>query len=214
MGATALRRCAGVLATGSGILPGLLVFCLCGALAACSSTAPQPAADAAPAEAAPEPAEVELNLSLPPAQTCACPPEPAVDHTFLERGLDALAAGDHIEAVRHFQRFQRLENTALASWESELAIAYISVLPASPFYDLDAARESWRKLQQDAPPAANVHPRVLLLRDAMRAVIALVGQLEELRASNAGLREDLDKREQALKRLRDLTLGQPPAARP
>lgn len=180
-------------------------------LCACSSQPPQPAQEPAPD---PVPAEVELNLSLPQTGQCPCPPAETVDHTFLERGLNALAADEHIEAVQYFQRFQRLEKTALADWEADLAIAYVSVLPASPFYDLEAARASWRELQTRRPSDADLHPQIALLSDTMQAVVALLRQLDELRQSNQTLSEELDKREQALKRLRDLTLGQQRGVRP
>jgi len=192
------------------------ILLLLALLGGCVSSQDRPAARSQEATAE-EPAPVELNLSLPPSEPCACPPPSAlepVDHTFLERGLGALAAGEYVEAVRHFQRFQRMEQTALADFEAELAIAYISVLPGSPVYDPEAARASWQTLQREPPALEAMHPQVAVLQETLQAVMALLAQLSELQQSNDSLREDLEKREQALKRLRDLTLGQQPAARP
>ena len=48
---------------------------------------------------------------------------------------------------------------------------------------------------------------------ALAAVPALEGQLESLDAINAALTDDLEKRDEAIKRLRELTLGQQEAGR-
>ncbi|MDG2461150.1 MAG: hypothetical protein P8M73_09755 [Luminiphilus sp.] len=51
--------------------------------------------------------------------------------------------------------------------------------------------------------------RILLLQSVLRLVDALEGDLIDLNDRNQALSLDLDKREEALKRLRELTLGQP-----
>ena len=110
------------------------------ALSACVAQAPQDTLEETPTRA---PEEVELTLNLPAEkQECACLEPPAEDRTFLERGIVRLTAGDYIEAVQAFKRYRRLEQTRLAQWEADLAIAYVSMLPRSPFYDVEAARDS------------------------------------------------------------------------
>ena len=51
--------------------------------------------------------------------------------------------------------------------------------------------------------------RILLLQSVLTLVDALEGDLVDLNDRNQALSLDLDKREEALKRLRELTLGQP-----
>lgn len=187
-------------------LPALLL------LAGCASTPPPeqaPADRAAEREAEP----VELNLNLPPPQAgCDCPPDAGSDRTFLERGVAMLAEGEYIEAVQYFQRYQRLEKQPLAQWESQLAIAYVSMLPNSPFYDAEAARRSYRALQATVPEG-RAHASVVLMRQALDTFLALERDIDDLENRALMLRRDLDKREQALRRLRELTLGQPAGGR-
>ena len=128
---------------GSTPLPAIRISALATAavllLLACSST---PAAEQAAADSAPD-AVPELTLNLPEQpQDCTCLAEEGVDYTFLDKGFKALVAGDHIEAVQYFQRYQRLESSPQSNWEAGIAIAYDSMLPASPFYDPAAARKS------------------------------------------------------------------------
>ena len=47
----------------------------------------------------------------------------------------------------------------------------------------------------------------MVMRDALEMFVAMLDQKAELERANEALAEDLDKREKALKRLRDLTLG-------
>ncbi len=65
-----------------------------------------------PVEEAPaEPRVVpELTLNF-PEQNVNCVEQTVMDFTPLERGFTALAQGEHIEAVQHFQRYQRLEKS-------------------------------------------------------------------------------------------------------
>lgn len=180
-----------------------LPFLLLGLLQACATPAP-PLQKPEAAEAG----EVELTLNLPQPEDCACTPEPTLDYTFLERGLNALSASDYIEAVQQFQRYKRLENTAAAGWEADLAIAYISMLPRSPFYDPDAAVKSHDELSKAYGEDMRVHGTIMLMREALESFAAMTRHVEDLEGSNTILREDLEKREQALRRLRELTLGQ------
>lgn len=189
-------------------LPGLgLALCL---LAGCVQ---QPMVEPEPAPAVPrDPDDVELTLNLPAKEpACDCAAEPLNDYTFLERGVRVLADGEHIEAVQYFQRYQRLEKTAVAQWESKLAIAYASILPSSPFYDVDAARDSYLALQHDEPPGKK-HHSIVLMQQALETFVLMERHVEDLENRNTMLEDDLSKREQALKRLRELTLGQPAGA--
>jgi hypothetical protein len=131
-----------------------------------------------------------------------------VDYTFLEKGFSALAAGDHIEAVQYFQRYQRLESSPKADWEAGVAIAYDSMLPRSPFYDPGAARKAYEELSSEYAEGMVVHEKVRMMRDALETFVAMDREISRLENDNRVLREDLAKREEAIKRLRELTLGQ------
>ena len=169
-------------------------------LLACASEPPQPVAS---------PEEVELTLNL-PQEECNCSTEAAEqqDHTFLERGVHALSAGEYIEAVQYFQRFQRLEKSAQSDWEAGISIAYASILPSSPFYDPDAAQRRYRRLSKQDVDGMDIHPYVLLMRESLESFSVMNRHMTDLENTNATLKEDLAKREEALKRLRELTLGQ------
>jgi len=177
----------------------LLVASVC--LAACESFP----VGSEPAEPAAVP---ELTLNLPDEQNCTCVEEVTRDYTFLEKGFSALAQGDHIEAVQHFQRYQRLEKSATAEWESSIAIAYISMLSSSPFYDAEAARKSYRKLKQDYTADMQVHDKTLIMAQSLESFVVMDRHIADLENNNTTLKEDLEKREEAIKRLRELTLGQ------
>ncbi len=180
-------------------IAGLIVF-----LQAC--TAAKPVEEPMKKLAVEEVPEITLNL---PEQSSTCVAAETPDYTFLERGFTSLVAGDHIEAVQSFQRYQRLEKSAEANWESAIAIAYVSTLPKSPFYDPAEARKAYRKLSKDLTKDMLVHEKSLFMRDALEAFVVMQRHVNDLKVSNATLREDLNKREEALKRLRELALGQP-----
>lgn len=166
-------------------------------LQACASTGDTGSASAT---------EPELTLNLPQQEDCNCVRQPVRDYTFLEKGLHSLVAGDHVEAVQYFQRYQRLESSPDARWESEVAIAFVYTLPQSALHDDDAARKSYRELREQYHPEKHVHPQILLLREAMEMFLSQERQLREARASNAELRQELARREEALRRLRELAL--------
>ncbi|MEO0436570.1 MAG: hypothetical protein AAF098_06660 [Pseudomonadota bacterium] len=175
-------------------------------LSACVSPSPPEPPLESPART---PEEVELTLNLPAdKQDCACPEPSAEDRTFLERGIVRLTAGDYIEAVQAFKRYRRLEQTSVAQWEADLAIAYVSMLPRSPFYDVDAARDSYTALQS-REPRGDKYYGVVLMQQALESFVLLDRHVNDLENRTSMLEDDLDKREQALKRLRELTLGQP-----
>ncbi len=164
-------------------------------------------------EPEPDTGEVpEITLHL-PRENCVCvaPEEPA-DYTFLEKGYAALAEGDYEGAVQYFQRYGRMEKSPEAEWEVDMAIAYISSLADSPFYDAEAVRKSWRKLDKADWKSMQLHQQSLLMRQSLETSISLEKQVIKLEDDNAVLRDELEKREEAIKRLRELTLGQRGAA--
>ena len=177
-------------------------------LPGCASTPPpeeEPKIPAAPMDPNDLP---ELTLNLPEQTDVDCVRPDPVDYTFLDKGFSALVEGDHIEAVQYFQRYQRLEPTAEAAWEAGIAIAYDSMLPRSPFYDPAAAARSYERLQRQQVEGRRVHEKTLMMRDALETFAAMVHQIQDLETDNAMLSVNLAKREEALKRLRELTLGQ------
>lgn len=194
-------------------LPPLIVV-LALALQACTTAttappAPHPEGDAASRVEQPEP-EPELTLNLPDQESCRCVREDETkpDPTFLERGFAALADGDHIEAVQYFQRYQRLETSPQSDWESAIAIAYVSMLPRGPFYDPEAARESFRKLRKVDTDGWELHETSQFMRQVLANFLTMYRHIDDLESANATLKADLEKREEALRRLRELTLGQ------
>jgi hypothetical protein len=181
-------------------------------LAACSTTpvpAPLPQASAAAEAAAPAP-ELTLNLPAPEAPVdcnCDAPPS-AVDDTFLEKGLAALNAGEYKEAVNYFRRYQRLEASPGVDWEAGIAIAYVKMLPQGPYYNWRASRDSYVRLMRQPPTGVQLHPQIVLMRDILAILVDLHTQIDDLQRETATLSETLEKREEALRRLRELTLGQ------
>ena len=167
-----------------------------------------------PEAVAPEP---ELTLNLNP-QDCACA-DPATGTAqaaavgaapanALERGFDSLAGGEYVEAVQFFQRYKRRQETPTASWESGIGIAYVSMLSDSPLYDADAARKSYRRLKRQRTPEMKPHQQSLLMSQALESFVVMQRHISDLEDTNATLKKDLEKREEAIKRLRELTLGQ------
>lgn len=150
----------------------------------------------------------ELTLNLPTREQCQCQPSPERDLTFLERGYAALSQGDTVAALQHFQRYKRLETAPAAQWEADVAIAYLGMLPDSPLYDHDAAELSYQALARRLLPDMQVHSSALLMRDSLAAFALLNRHIADLESTNATLKEDLEKREEAIRRLRELTLGQ------
>lgn len=183
-------------------------------LQACATAPPAgelPAASSAalPAAAEQKPvAEITLNLPDQTEGSRDCPPAAAVDRTFLDKGFSALAAGDHREAVNYFRRYQRLESSPGVDWEAGIAIAYAKMLPASPYFNWRAAREDYLRLVREKPNGLKVHEQILLMQDALAIFSDLHTQINDLQKESDILTENLEKREEALRRLRELTLGQ------
>ncbi len=110
-------------------------------------------------------AEVVINLPDPVAADCAA--ATGADHTYLDKGFGALAAGDHREAVNYFRRYQRLESSPGVDWEASIAIAYDKMLPDSPYYNWRAAREDYLRLVREKPDGIQVHQQIVLMQDAL-----------------------------------------------
>lgn len=183
----------------------LAIGSLCLLLQACATTSPENSSSSTSTDPESVP---ELTLNMPDQSVDACLRDEGADYTFLDKGFSALVSGDHIEAVTYFQRYQRTESSPVADWEADIGIAYSSMLPQSPFYDPDAARKSYRRLLKSQPEGADFHEKTLMMRDALATFVAMQRQVKDLQKSNATLSQDLEKREDALRRLRKLTLGQ------
>jgi len=189
-------------------------------LQACATTpAPPTPAAAAPAAAAEQTAGAvapdagkadvpELELNLPQQENCKCVVPAAADYTFLEKGYRSLLDGEYRDAMEHFQRYQRLESSPRADLEAGIAIAYVQMLPRSSFYDPVLARSSFRVLREQNAKKLGVHDYTRLMRQSLLNLLELQDKIDELKVNNKTLKEDLKKREEALKRLRDLTLSQ------
>jgi hypothetical protein len=168
-----------------------------------------PSADTAviAAPTGPEPVpELQLNLTQP--GDCDCNLSLQGSSSYLDKGYEALLDGEYTEAMTLFARYQQVESSERADWEAGIAIAYMNMLPRTPFYDPQAAEQAFKNLRQVKPKELNVHPYTRLMRQALLNFVVLQREIAEGKASNATLQEDLRKREEALKRLRALTLGQ------
>lgn len=151
----------------------------------------------------------ELNLNLQAAKKCDCPVAASQeDFTFLEKGYKALLDGEYETAMENFQRYQRLESSPRASLEAGLAIAYLRMLPRGPYYNPELARSSFRLLREQDAKALKIHDYTRLMRQALLNMLKLEAEQQKLEEKNESLQADLKKREEALKRLRELTLGQ------
>ena len=164
-----------------------------------------------PTEPDPQPAEgeqPEITLNLPEAQQCDCGEQSTRDYTFLDKGFSALSRGEYGDAMEYFQRYRRLESSAAARWEADIAVAYLRAIPESSLHDADEARKSYRDLRKEDWQSMELHSKTLLMRQSLETFLQMERENRELAKTNRGLKEDLEKREEALKRLRELTLGQ------
>jgi len=151
----------------------------------------------------------ELTLNM-PVNNCNCDGLREQNYTFLEKGFMALQSGEYLESLQYFQRYQRIEKSELSNNEARIAIAYLSILPDSPIFDREAARDSYSRLKLSEAVTEGMDERILLLRDSLDTFIDMEEQIERLLETNSDLRSELQKRESAIKRLRDLTLGREP----
>ena len=119
-----------------------------------------------------------------------------------------MVAGDNVEAVNYFRRYQRLESSPGADWEAGIAIAYEKMLPDSPYYNWRAAADAYRRLMRRVPEGIELNQQVLILGGTLAVLVELHDYIDELQNEKDDLSENLEKREEALKRLRELILGQ------
>lgn len=178
----------------------------CNTSPAQTSVSPPPAATTVEAVQAPEVSDLELNL--PQTNACDCPPVEVVDYTFLEKGYRLLLDGEYADAMEYFLRYQRLESSPRAQLEAGIAITYVQMLPRSSFYNPQVARSSFKVLRKQNAKELKVHDYTRLMRQSLINFVELHDEIGELKASNTTLQENLKKREEALKKLRDLTLNQ------
>lgn len=149
----------------------------------------------------------DLSPNMPNDSVVPCADDSAPT-SLLERGFSALLLGRHVEANSLFQSYKKLEDSPVAAWEADIAIAYDSMLSESPFYDPVGARTAYRRLDFAPPEGRPVHEYSLMMRDALATFSVLLDSVANLERDNAALAADLAKREEAIKRLRELTLGQ------
>lgn len=172
-------------------------------LQACASGSP--AIDAAQVSGSDE---ITLNLPDQTLAPCVDDQNVGVDYTYLEKGFSAMVAGDNVEAVNYFRRYQRLESSPGADWEAGIAIAYEKMLPDSPYYNWRAAADAYRRLMRRVPEGIELNQQVLILGGTLAILVELHDYIDELQNEKDDLSENLEKREEALKRLRELILGQ------
>ena len=152
--------------------------------------------------------EISLNLPDQTLAPCVDDQNVGVDYTYLEKGFSAMVAGDNVEAVNYFRRYQRLESSPGADWEAGIAIAYEKMLPDSPYYNWRAAADAYRRLMRRVPEGIELNQQVLILGGTLAVLVELHDYIDELQNEKDDLSENLEKREEALKRLRELILGQ------
>ena len=129
------------------------------------------------------------------ASVCQCPNDSPSDDFVL--GLQALSQGDYAAAGQHFEE-HALSGGEQASGEAATGQALSDTLSEYP-------------IGEDSSTADEFTDRSMLIDLVLVLIAGLEQKVAELSAENAALAVDLEKREEALKRLRELTLGQPEA---
>ena len=126
---------------------------------------------------------------------CQCLGDSPSDHFML--GLQALSQGDYVAAVERFEE-HALSGGEQALKEAAAGQALVDTLSEYP-------------IEVDPSAERVVSDRAVLIDLVLVLIGGLEQQIANLGAENAALSADLEKREEALKRLRELTLGQPEA---
>lgn len=124
---------------------------------------------------------------------CACERLGAADH--FDAALHQLAAGDY-EAARASLARHAASGAEQAKQEASAGLDLIEAIAT-------------QNLEPEAIEASPEGARASVLRMLLALVGDLQDQIADERAENEQLSAELDKREEALKRLRELTLGQP-----
>lgn len=112
-------------------------------------------------------------------------------------GLQALSEVDYVAAGERFQE-HALSGGEQAPEEAAVGQALTATL-------------SEYSIEGDPSTMGVVSDRAVLIDLVLVLIAGLEQQIANLGAENAALSADLEKREEALKRLRELTLGQPEA---
>ena len=126
---------------------------------------------------------------------CQCPGESPSDLFML--GLQAISQGDYLVAGERFEE-HALSGGEQAPKEADAGQALIDTL-------------SEYSIEGNPSTVGVVSDRAVLIDLVLVLIAGLEQQIANLGAENAALSADLEKREEALKRLRELTLGQPEA---
>ena len=111
--------------------------------------------------------------------------------------LQALSQGDYAAAGEYFEE-HALSGGEQAPREAAAGQALLDILPEYP-------------TEANSPTEEEDTDRAMLIDLVLGLIAGLEQQILDLSAENAALGVDLEKREEALKRLRELTLGQPEA---
>lgn len=179
-----------------------MIFLIVLAVSACSSNT------ASYKKKPPERAKpvTELNLNL-PGKEHACYKPDLSDQSFLDKGLDALEQGAYIESLSNFKKQLQSDKSQSSELNAKLAINYLIFIPSSPVHDLKEAKKMYRQLRKQLTTGVVLDRRVGFIKESMEAFLLLEKHIAALEEKNVQLNDDLKKREEALKRLRDLTLG-------
>ena len=130
------------------------------------------------------------------AELCRCPEDEQVDDFTV--ALQAAVAGDLEAAAAALARHETLGGDRNRA-EASAGRALTDVLSRYAVGD------------SDVKTSAAVSQRATLIELVLAVIDGLEAELTSVSAQNAALAADLEKREEALKRLRELTLGQPEA---
>ena len=159
-------------------------------LSGCSLLPPDAASGSADQSGSDQSAAADLEAGV-----CQCPGDSPSDHFML--GLQALSQGDYAAAGEYFEE-HALSGGEQAPREAAAGQALLDTLPEYP-------------TEANSPAAEEDADRAVLIDLVLAFIAGLEQQILDLSAENAALAVDLEKREEALKRLRELTLGQPEA---
>lgn len=156
-------------------------------LSGCSMQPPDVASGSSDHSGSDQSVTSEVEVSV-----CQCPSDSPSDDFML--GLQALSQGDYAAAGQHF------EEHAHAGGEQAPREAAAGQALADTLYEY--------LIGEDSSTADEVTDRAMLIDLVLVLIAGLEQKVAELSLENAALAVDLEKREEALKRLRELTLGQ------
>lgn len=126
---------------------------------------------------------------------CLCHAEGSTDE--LDLAVEALLNGDITRARALLVAYGEIDQPAAES-QAQVLMSLLDLLEAEGY---SPAEHGYRGADN----------RVALARLMLSLVARLQAEADQLVAENEALKADLEKREEAIKRLRELTLGQPEA---